>query len=243
MTENQEFQSKMAIISSKIVAATARIYGPSKINVHSIIDSYVIIGYPKREKTRKLFLKEIHTSVENFFDELSAGSIIGKNNHIRPFTTIYEESSLKDNVETGTSVVIRENCHIGSGSIIGSGTVLDSGVSIGENVRVQSNNFIPPKITIGDNVFLGPCVQFTNDKYPMSSRLISTFIEDNVVIGIGAIILGGITVGEGAVIGAGSLVTKNVPSNHVVIGVPARKIMSREEYNQKQKVYERSPSE
>ncbi|UCE14066.1 MAG: N-acetyltransferase [Candidatus Heimdallarchaeota archaeon] len=243
MTENKKFRSKMASFNSAFIAASARIYGPSTINERTIIDSYVLVGYPKRGKSRDLFSKEINTNLDNFFDEVSTGSIIGKKNHIRPFTTIYEDSSLKDNVETGTSVVIRENCHIGAGSIIGSGSVLDSGVSIGKNARVQSNNFIPPKITIGDNVFLGPCVQFANDKYPMSNRLISTFIEDNVVIGIGAIILGGITIEEGAVIGAGSLVTKNVPSNHVVIGAPARKIMSREEYDQKQKDYERSNSE
>ncbi|MFX0151555.1 MAG: acyltransferase [Candidatus Hodarchaeota archaeon] len=235
----QGFYSQKSEVNTSLVALNACIYGHSKIGKDSIIDSFVIIGYPIRPKTQNLTSKgEKQASLEKMLDEISTGSVIGKKNHIRPYTIIYESSILKDGVETGTNVVIREKCSIGQGSIIGSGTVLDSGVIIGKNARIQSNNFIPPKISLGDNIFLGPGVQFSNDKYPFSSRLVSTVVENGVIIGMGAIILPGITIGEKAVIAAGSIVAKDVPQTDVIMGSPAKRIMSRDEYDQKQKNYE-----
>ena len=243
MFNNQGFKSNKAMLESASIANSCCIYGPSKIGERAIIDSFVVIGYPKRGKTTEFIRKNETILIENSFDEISNGSIVGKNNHIRPFTILYEDSNLENDVETGTHVVVRENCHIGSGSIIGSGTILDSGVIIGKDARIQSSNFIPPKITLGNNVFLGPGVRFANDPYPVSSELTTTFVEDNVIIGIGAIILAGITIGENAVIAAGSIVTKNVPKNDVMMGTPARRVMSRKEYDKKQKKYESSISD
>ncbi|MHA2226042.1 MAG: DapH/DapD/GlmU-related protein [Candidatus Hodarchaeales archaeon] len=241
MFKNLGFQSNKATLDSPFISQTSIIYGPSRIGGRSIIDSFVIIGYPTRAKTQRLFTEDTEQlSFEQKLDQVSTGSILRKKNHIRPFTTIYESSSLEEGVETGTNVIIRENCQIGKGSIIGSSTVLDGDVRIGKNARIQSQNFIPPRIRIGDDVFLGPAVRFSNDTYPVSKKLISTNVENNVVIGIGAIIISGITIGEGAVIAAGSIVTKNVSSNSVVMGAPARHKMTREEYNSKQKIYENS---
>jgi acetyltransferase-like isoleucine patch superfamily enzyme len=233
------FISKNADVSSALISSRAIIYGKSKIDINAIIDPFVIIGYPIRSRTQKIVSKEIkNISIETKFDQVSSGSKIGKKSHIRSFTTVYESSTLEENVETGTNVVIRENCHIGSGSIIGSSTILDSKVIIGKNARIQSNNFIPPKIVLGDNVFLGPGVKFANDKYPVSSKLISTVVKDDVVIGIGAIILPGLRIGMGAIIAAGSIVTSNVDQNSVVMGSPAKQIMTKEEYEKKRIEYE-----
>ncbi|MFX1516159.1 MAG: DapH/DapD/GlmU-related protein [Promethearchaeota archaeon] len=243
MSNYQGFQSKRAVLELASVTKSSCIFGPSKIGKNAIIDSFVVIGYPKRVKTKEIIMKNEVSIIENSYDEISNGSIIGKNNHIRPFTIIYEESELESDVETGTNVVIRENCKIGSGSIIGSGTILDSGVSIGREARIQSSNFIPPKITLGNNIFLGPGVRFANDPYPVSNKLTSTLVEDNVIVGIGAIILAGITIGENAIIAAGSIVTKNVTKNDVMMGTPARRVMSRKEYDAKQKEYESSISD
>jgi len=240
MTQLQGFISDNADIHSGLISNKALIYGKSSIEKNTILDPFVIIGYPVRSKTKELISKdEEKFSIETMFDRISSGSIIGKNCHIRSFTIIYESSSLEKNVETGTNVVIREKCHIGSGSIIGSSTVLDSGVEIGKNARIQSSNFIPPKIVLGDNVFLGPGVRFANDKYPVSSKLISTVVEDNVMIGIGAIILPGLKIGMGTVIGAGSIVTKNIERNSVVVGTPAKQIMTKEDYEKKKRDYEK----
>jgi acetyltransferase-like isoleucine patch superfamily enzyme len=243
MSNYQGFQSKKATLESASIAKSSCIYGPSKIRKKSIIDSFVVIGYPIQVKTKEIIERDETFNIENSYDEISKGSIIEENNHIRPFTIIYENTTLERNVETGTNVVIRENCQIGSGSIIGSGTILDSGVTIGKDARIQSSNFIPPKIVLGNNIFLGPGVRFANDPYPVSSKLTETIVEDNVIIGIGAIILAGITIEEKAVIAAGSIVTKDVPRGHVIMGIPARHVMSRKEYDIKQKKYETSASD
>ncbi|MFX0126365.1 MAG: DapH/DapD/GlmU-related protein [Candidatus Hodarchaeota archaeon] len=243
MSKSQGFQSKKAVLESVSITKSSCIYGPSRIGKNAIIDSFVVIGYPIRTKTKEIVKRDECFDIENSYDEISTGSIVGENNHIRPFTIIYENTTLESNVETGTNVVIRENCKIGSGSIIGSGTILDSGVSIGKDARIQSNNFIPPKIVLGNNIFLGPGVRFANDPYPVSSKLTATIVKDNVIIGIGAIILAGITIEEKAVIAAGSIVTEDVPRSHVMMGIPARCVMSRKEYDIKQKKYETSTTD
>ncbi|MHA1976285.1 MAG: N-acetyltransferase [Candidatus Hodarchaeales archaeon] len=231
--------SKKATIATSIISQTSFIYGPSKIGENSIIDPSVIIGYPIRSTAKEIMSKNVSKSELNIeYDNYSSGSVLGQFNHIRPFTTIYEETKLADNVETGTNVVIREKTKIGSGSIIGSGTIIDGDVFIGKNARIQSNNFIPPKIKIGDEVFLGPGVRFANDRYPVSSRLIRTNVNNGAIICIGAIILPGIVIGEKSIITAGSIVTKNVPKETVVMGAPAKQVMTRTEYDKKKSAYE-----
>lgn len=233
------FRSEQASINSNLIAISSSIFGPSKIGDQTILDPWVIIGYPIRPKTRKMMSNtKKNVALEIYYDKKSSGTTLGDNNHIRAYTTIYENTFLDDNVETGTNVVIREKCSIGAGSIIGSGSILDGGVKIGKNARIQSNNFLPPKIQIGDNVFLGPGVSFANDLYPVSNRLTGTTVKNYAVIGISAIILPGITIGERSVIAAGALVTKDVPDGVVMSGSPAVQVMTREEYNQKKDNYE-----
>lgn len=238
--ESTNFLSKKAKIHSSFISRTSFVYGPSIVGENSILDPSVIIGYPIRSKTKEIMAKKDNNdSLDIHYDELSSGSVIGKKNHIRPFTTIYEGTKLADFVETGTNTVIREKSEIGSGSIIGSGTVIDGDVVIGKNARIQSNNFIPPKIKIGDEVFLGPGVRFANDIYPVSSRLIGTEVKDGAIIGIAAVILPGIVIGENSVITAGSIVTKDVPKDSVMMGAPAKQVMTRREYDRKKIVYEK----
>ena len=115
------------------------------------------------------------------------------------------------------------NCTIGKNSTIHSHVWIGDGVRIGDNAKIQAFVFIPTGVTIGKNVFVGPGVMFTNDKHPPSGglRWSETTVEDGVIIGAGAIILPGITLGKRSVIGAGSVVTKSVPPNAVVVGNPA----------------------
>ncbi|MHA2053189.1 MAG: acyltransferase [Candidatus Kariarchaeaceae archaeon] len=234
------FRSEQAEIHSNLISISSSIFGPSKIGKGTILDPWVTIGYPTRPKVKEIMSRKKHkTSLEIYYDEVSFGTKLGNYNHIRSFTIIYENTTLADNVETGTNVVIRENCSIGAGSIIGSGTILDGDVKIGKNARIQSLNFIPPKIHIGDNVFLAPGVRFANDTYPVSNRLIGSKVKDNVIIGMSAIIIPGITIGRRSVIAAGALVTKDVPDDAVMLGTPAVQVMTRDEYNQKQDNYEK----
>ena len=237
--ERTGFISKKAKIYNSKIALNANIYGNSHIGNNSILDSYSIIGYPVRSKIKEVMIKKDIPILEYELDKISSGSSIGNNSLIRPYTTIYERATLENNVETGTNVIIREDCIIGEGSIIGSSSVLDGGVKIGKNARIQSQNFIPPKIEIGDNVFLGPSVRFANDTYPVSSKLTGIKVKDNVIIGIGSIILPGVTIETGSIIAAGSLVTRNVPEYVVIKGSPAKIFMKREDYEKKKKNYEK----
>lgn len=94
--------------------------------------------------------------------------------------------------------------------------------SIGNNCKIQAFAFIPPGVTIEDDVFIGPRVTFTNDKHPPSDNWSETIIKKGASIGAGAVILPGVTIGENAKIGAGSVVTKDIPPNVVACGNPAR---------------------
>ena len=94
--------------------------------------------------------------------------------------------------------------------------------------------YIPPLSRIGNNVFIGPSVSLTNDPFPPSDKLIGVTIKDNVIIGSRAVIKAGVTVGENSVVAMGAVVTKDVPPNTVVVGVPAKEMYSRDEYDKKQ---------
>lgn len=117
-------------------------------------------------------------------------------------------------------------CEIGDASVIHSHVWIGNDVVIGKRVKVQAFSFIPPGVRVGDDVFIGPRVTFTNDKRPPSGGKgwSETFVEDNVSIGAGAVILPGITLHKGCMIGAGAVVTKDVPEGVTVVGNPAREL-------------------
>ena len=112
------------------------------------------------------------------------------------------------------------DCIIGDGCTIHAPVWIGDGVVIGNGTRVQAFAFIPPRVTIGTDCFIGPHVCFTNDKHPPSDRSewLPTLVEDGVTIGAGAIILPGITLGRCCRIAAGAVVTKNVPPGELSFG-------------------------
>lgn len=119
---------------------------------------------------------------------------------------------------------ISESCTIGDGTIVHSHVWIGDHVSIGERCKIQAFSFIPTGVRIGNDVFIGPRVTFTNDKYPPSSDWSITIVGNNVSIGAGAVILPGVTLGPGCKIGAGAVVTKNVDAGVTVVGNPAKPI-------------------
>jgi len=115
--------------------------------------------------------------------------------------------------------VIGENCNICSQCFI------ENDVRMGNNVTVKNGVYLWDGIRIEDNVQIGPNVTFTNDKYPRAKQafeLQRTTIKKGASIGAASVILGGVTIGENALIGAGSVVTKDVPANELWVGNPAR---------------------
>lgn len=118
-------------------------------------------------------------------------------------------------------------CKIGNNCNIGALVEIRANVIIGNGCKIQAFAFLPEGINIGNNVFIGPNVTFTNDKYPKAIgdwKPLKTVVEDGASVGAGAVVLPGIRIGEKATVGAGAVVTKNVPANVTVIGNPAKEI-------------------
>jgi UDP-2-acetamido-3-amino-2,3-dideoxy-glucuronate N-acetyltransferase len=116
------------------------------------------------------------------------------------------------------------NCVVGERCTIHSHVWIGDNVVIGDDCKVQAFAFIPDGVVIGNGVFVGPRVTFTNDRYPPASKAdwLGTTVEDGVVIGAGAVILPGVRIGARAFVGAGAVVTKDVPNGALVYGNPAR---------------------
>jgi len=118
-------------------------------------------------------------------------------------------------------------CTIGNNSSIGPFVEITRNVSIGKNCKIQSHSYICDCVTIEDNVFVGHGVMFTNDLYPQVDRpvkYLTTIIKNGVSIGTNSTIIGGITIGEYAIIGAGSVITKDIEPYSIYAGNPAKKI-------------------
>lgn len=127
-------------------------------------------------------------------------------------------------------------CEIGEGSLIASFVEIQRGVRIGKNCKVEAFAFIPSGVTIEDNVFIGPHAVFTNDLMPRATNpdgsqktaedwvCTPTLVKKGAAIGANSVIKCGITIGEGAMVGAGSVVTKDVPPRTLVAGNPAKEM-------------------
>ncbi|MFX0061336.1 MAG: acyltransferase [Candidatus Hermodarchaeota archaeon] len=143
---------------------------------------------------------------------------------------IEKNVTLGKNVKVWHYCQIRPGAQIGENTQVGSFTYIGLDVKIGKNCSLQSHVYIPQGIILEDNVFIGPCAMFTNDKFPKANsqdwRISKTIVRKGASIGGNATILPGLEIGEGALVGAGAVVTKNVEPFAVVVGNPARKIRS-----------------
>jgi acetyltransferase-like isoleucine patch superfamily enzyme len=146
---------------------------------------------------------------------------------------------IADDVKLGENVKIAKfinlyGCEIGDNTKVGAFVEVQKNASIGKNCKISSHTFICEGVTIEDGVFIGHGVTFINDRYPRATTAAgelqteadwaveTTLVKKGASIGSGATILAGVTVGEKAIVGAGSVVTRNVPPNAVVAGNPAR---------------------
>jgi acetyltransferase-like isoleucine patch superfamily enzyme len=160
-----------------------------------------------------------------FKPKIGKGVIVGKNVKFGKHVVIWNY------------VVIGDNTAIGAGTRIGSFCDIGRDVTIGKNCIVQAHVTISNECQLGNNVFIGPNSSLLNDKFPHSKCLTPSIIEDNVVVGGCVTILPNVTVKKNSAVAAGSVVTKDVPAQTVVVGVPAEKMMARKEYETKRKAF------
>lgn len=134
--------------------------------------------------------------------------------------------NIGNNTTIWQSVVVLAKAQIGEHCNICAHCFIENDVQIGNKVTVKSGVYLWDGITLEDEVFVGPNVTFTNDKYPKSkvypNEFLKTVVQKGASIGGGAVILPGVVIGSGAMVGAGAVVTKSVPANAIVYGSPAR---------------------
>ncbi len=192
------------------IASTAIIHPNVILGENVTVEDYCVIGLP-------------FMGMNN--DEQT---IIGDNSILRAGTYIYAGNRIGKNFHSGNKVNIRELNNIGDDVSVGTLSIIEHHVTIFNNVRIHSQAFIPEYTTLHDEVWVGPNVVITNAKYPKHSdaknNLQGATVLKNAKIGANCTILPAVEIGENSLIGAGSVVTKNIPSNSVVVGNPANVI-------------------
>jgi len=178
-----------------------------RLGSRAIIDDGVILGYPP-SRGNQLVLT------------------IGPNAHIREGSIIYGGSRIGCNLETGHHVVIREENDIGDNFRIWNGSIIDYGCTIGNHVKIHSKVYVAQFSVIEDDVFLAPGVTLANDVHPGCPDALQCmrgpYINKGAQIGINCTILPRVIIGEHSVVGAGSVVTRDIPAGVVCYGNPAQ---------------------
>ncbi|MFZ0004435.1 MAG: acyltransferase [Methanoregula sp.] len=184
-------------------------YGINKKGARLQVFEPVTLGFPSREFIGK--------------SEFS-GTTIGNDAILRSGTIIYCDVTIGNRFQAGHNVLIREKTRIGDHVSVGTGVIIEGNTILGDEVNLQSMVYIPTNTVIKDHVFIGPNAVLTNDRYPPSGigGLVAPIIENHAAIGANSTILPGIHIGEGALVAAGAIVTRDVPPHKLAVGAPAK---------------------
>jgi UDP-2-acetamido-3-amino-2,3-dideoxy-glucuronate N-acetyltransferase len=146
---------------------------------------------------------------------------------VHPTADVSDKAVIGEGSRVWHQAQVREDVRIGRNCIVGKNVYVDFGVVIGDGCKLQNNVNVYHGVTLDDDVFVGPNATFTNDLYPRAkiwdeTRLVKTRVKRGASIGAHSTIVAGVTIGEYATVGAGSVVTKDVPDHGLAYGNPAR---------------------
>jgi acetyltransferase-like isoleucine patch superfamily enzyme len=193
------------------ISPDALIHPGVRLGQGASVDSWVILGYPVAGATETAL-------------------VIGRNAVIRSHTIIYAGSTIGDDFQTGHGALIREDNEIGDAVSVGSHSVIEHHVRLANGVRIHTGAFVPEFSVLEEDAWVGPHVTFTNATYPRSRDAKETLRGPHLMrgakIGANASLLPGVVIGVDALVGAGSVVTQDVPDRMIVAGNPATVIGS-----------------
>jgi acetyltransferase-like isoleucine patch superfamily enzyme len=197
-----------------MIHPTAIIHPGVKLGSNVVVEAFCEVGVPPKG----VKVGELET-------------IIGDDSTLRSHTVIYAGNRIGRNFQSGHKANIRELNQIGDDVSIGTLSVVEHHVVLENGVRIHTQVFIPEYSILKANSWVGPNAVFTNAPYPKSPKakdtLVGPTLEANAIVGANSTLLPGVVIGKDSVVGAGSVVTKNVPAGEVWAGNPARKIKNK----------------
>ncbi len=193
----------------------------SRIGSGSLIEPHSEVGYYSDRFHEISDISDLSNSFENLYIRDSSARI-GDSSLLRSGSVVYAHTSIGKYFVLGHNSIISEHSKIGNDVVIGSNTVIDGFTQIGDKTRIHSMVVIPKTVIIGKGVFISPMATFANTRKatPREEKK-GPEINDYARIGVGAEILGDVEIGSGALVGAGAVVTNDVPDRAIVQGVPA----------------------
>ena len=198
------------------IAETAVVYPGVELGEDVVIGDYAVVG-------KQPVLGKRSTASRGDLPPL----VVGDGSAILAGAVVFAGATLGAGVIVGDQACVRERCELGDDVLIGRGSHVENDTSIGARTRVQANAYITAYSTLEEDVFIAPCVVTTNDNFMGRTErrhdlIAGPTIRRGARIGGGAILCPGVEIGEEAFVGAGAVVTKDVPSRVIVVGNPAR---------------------
>jgi acetyltransferase-like isoleucine patch superfamily enzyme len=201
-----------------VIAPSAVVYPGTELGADVVVEDNAVVG-------KQPTLGRRSTAARDGLPPL----VVGEGVRILAGAVVFAGSTLGRAVIVGDQACVRERCDLGDEVVVGRGSLVENDTTVGARTRIQANAYVTAYSHIEEDVFVAPCVVTTNDNFMGRTdrrleRMRGPLIRRGARIGGGAVLLPGIEIGEEAFVGAGAVVTRDVPARAVVVGNPARQI-------------------